>query len=94
MLQGLDLDVADVVVPARWALYQDQHFARVLENGTHILQDREPLELMGDDCGYGPGLGSNEPCQLGINSWNYTFMYPLVSYGADPNAEDPTIESG
>ena len=87
------LRIGDVIVPKRWALYQEQHYARILQNGTHDLRGRDPFEFMGDNCGYGSS-DSSKPCKIGTNTWNYTFMYPLVSFGADPkNAEDPTIES-
>ena len=86
--QDPDLRLGDVVVPSRWTLYQEQHYARTLGDGTHDLGDRPLFELMGENCGFG-----SEACQVGANTWNYTFMYPLISYGADPEANDPTVES-
>lgn len=83
-----------MVIPERWALYQEEHFTTILGNGSHDLGGHELDDLMGDDCGLGSGGDPMVACELGVNTWNYTFMYPVVSYGADPNnKDDPTIEN-
>jgi adenosylhomocysteine nucleosidase len=91
--QNPSLRVGDVVVPERWALYQESHFARVLEDGTHRPAPWANPTLMGDNCGLGAEVGGSTSCEVGVNTWNFTFMYPIVTYGADPIADDPTIEN-
>eukprot|EP00934_Nitzschia_sp_Nitz4_P000995 Nitzschia sp. Nitz4//scaffold294_size23022//440//2738//NITZ4_008511-RA/size23022-augustus-gene-0.17-mRNA-1//1//CDS//3329546214//995//frame0 len=85
-----DLRVGDVVVPERWMLYQKQHFAKELENGDHSIPSFELPTILGDDCG--AGLTSNTSadavlCTPGVNTWNYSFIYPAASWGADPLME-------
>jgi hypothetical protein len=84
-----------VVIPRRWALYQEQHFAKELEDGSHEIPVWAYDNLVGEKCG--PGMvDSNETaktCTPGLNTWNYTFIYPMATYGADPTAPEGSINA-
>uniref|UniRef100_A0A7S3LES7 Nucleoside phosphorylase domain-containing protein n=1 Tax=Amphora coffeiformis TaxID=265554 RepID=A0A7S3LES7_9STRA len=80
------LNIGDVVIPARWALYHEQHFAKEKVDGTHEIPEWAIPDLWGTDCGIGQPDG--EPCALGLNTWNYTFMYPQAAEGASPSTEN------
>ena len=84
--------VGDVVIPEKWSLYQKQHFAKELEDGSHEIPGFQLPVLMGDGCGN--GFGPDAPLCGPGEYWNYTFIYPASVPGADPNAEgiDATSE--
>lgn len=94
--QDAELNVGDVVIPERWALYQEQHFAKELEDGSHSIPSWMVSRLWGDDCGAAlTGDASTAiPCTPGVNTWNYSYIYPQVVDGGDPTAEgdDATTE--
>jgi hypothetical protein len=92
LIKDPSLRVGDVVVPERWSLYQKQHFAKEMENGDHEIPDWAIPNLMGDDCGAGIAGASN--CVPGVNTWNYSFIYPTATYAADPTQDgrNATIE--
>lgn len=82
--------VGDVVVPQQWSMYQKQHFAKELDDGSHEIPGWTTNMLLGEDCG--AGFTANIPaeattCEVGTDTWNYTFIYPTASYGADPTME-------
>jgi hypothetical protein len=91
LLQKKDpsLRVGDVVIPERWSLYQKQHFAKELENGDHEIPGWAVPNMMGDDCG--AGISGSEftatHCLPGVNTWNYSFIYPTATYAADPTSD-------
>jgi hypothetical protein len=64
--------------------------------GEHIIPGWQVPTLVGTDCG--AGISGSEAtavaCTPGVDTWNYTFIYPAASYGADPTAEgvDATSE--
>lgn len=96
---GIDpsLRVGDVVIPEKWMLYQKQHFAKEKEDGSHEIPPWAVPMLLGDDCGAGltaDTAADATSCEVGVSTWNYTFIYPSASYGADPNLEgdEGTIE--
>jgi hypothetical protein len=81
-------------------LYQKQHFAKEGGGedggGDHLIPDWQLPTLVGTECGAGIS-GSVEtavPCALGVDTWNFTFIYPSATYGADPTAKgiDATTE--
>ena len=79
------------MVPERWSLYQKQHFAKVnLEDGSHEIPGWAVGNLMGENC----GVEADADCTVGVNTWNYSFIYPTATYTADPGADgaDATIE--
>ena len=92
--------MGDVVIPERWALYQNQHFAKEEGGeeggGAHLIPDWQVPTLVGTECG--AGVSGSEAtadlCAVGVDTWNYTFIYPSATYGADPTADgvDATTE--
>ena len=82
--------VGDVVIPQRWSLYQKQHFAKETEDGNHEIPGWAMSNLMGHDC----GVETNTTCTPGVDTWNYSFIYPTATYAANPNTDgvDATME--
>eukprot|EP00980_Cylindrotheca_fusiformis_P006000 scaffold1284_cov108-Cylindrotheca_fusiformis.AAC.14 len=89
---GVDpsLRVGDVVIPERWALYQKQHFAKEKSDGSYDIPASDISGLLGEDC----GPGTTKDCQVGVDTWNYSFIFPTASHAVDPISDGPnaTIE--
>ena len=67
------------------ALYQHQHFAKVHDDGSHEVPVWAAGNLWGTNCG--AITDGATPCTPGVDTWNYTFVYPESVAGADPNGE-------
>jgi nucleoside phosphorylase len=90
-----DLRIGDLVVPEQWALYQNQLYAKEVDEGVYVPVDFERNLLVGKDCGGWDGTGSyltgDRICNYTIGETsNFDFMFPKTVQTPDPDAMDET----
>jgi nucleoside phosphorylase len=88
-----DLRVGDVVVPNQWALYQNQLYAKEVQEGVYVPVDFERNILVGKECGgwdgYRSYLTGDRICNYTTGETsNFGFMFPKTVQTPNPDAID------